>query len=107
MLIGAKKFFILLMHVNAWTPAEWACAMAGECGEACNAVKKRLRFADGIGSPNDPQSEEEALEKIAAELADTVIYADLLAARLGIDLGEAIKQKFNKVSIERGSMTRL
>lgn len=81
-----------------WTPTDWACAMAGEAGEACNAVKKLRRLADGTNTAKDPQTEPEAIAAIGAELADTIIYADLLAARLGIDLGRAIRAKFNVVS---------
>lgn len=93
--------------VNDWTPAEWAVAMAGECGEACNAVKKLRRIADGTNTSKDPQTEQEAKEQIAGELADLITYADLLAARLGIDLGVAVKDKFNIVSELRGAAERL
>jgi len=72
--------------VHEWSPTDWATAMAGECGEACNLVKK-LRRGEDI-NPRD----------IAHELADLVIYADLLAARLDIDLGAAVVEKFNIVS---------
>lgn len=44
---------------------------------------------------------------IADELADLVIYADLLAERLEIDLGAAVVRKFNKVSERVGSNIRL
>lgn len=86
-----------------WTPTDWACAMAGECGEACNAVKKIRRMAQGTNTAKDPQTMEEAVRVVAEELADLVTYADLLAARLGIDLGEAIKCKFNVVSARMDS----
>ena len=90
-----------------WTPSDWACAMAGESGEACNAVKKLRRHQDGTNTDKDPVTEEDCIAAIAKELADTVIYADLLAARLGIDLGEAVRQKFNAVSEKRGAPQRL
>lgn len=77
--------------LESWTPTDWACAMAGECGEACNMIKKMRR-----GSAFD-------LTDIGRELADLVIYADLLAARLGIRLGDAVVEKFNAVSFDRGS----
>jgi NTP pyrophosphatase (non-canonical NTP hydrolase) len=76
--------------LESWSPAEWSNAMAGECGEACNLTKKLLR-GDG------PE-----IERIGDEIADVVIYADLLAARLGLDLGEAIRRKFNATSRKRG-----
>lgn len=77
--------------------------MAGECGEACNEIKK-LRRLDGADSEIDSQEKRaELIEKIGNELADTIIYADLLAARLGIDLGQAIMFKFDEVSAMRES----
>jgi NTP pyrophosphatase (non-canonical NTP hydrolase) len=95
--------------INDWSPADWAVAMAGECGEACNLIKK-LRRRTGptmeTGKANTPEVQE-LLPSIAAELADTVIYIDLLAIRLGIDLGDAVRDKFNKVSERVGSSIRL
>lgn len=81
-----------VFHVlNDWEPWDWSNAMAGEVGEVCNLTKKMLR------------GEKIDREEIADEIADVIIYADLLAARLTIDLEEAIIKKFNKVSTERGS----
>ncbi|MEM6750743.1 MAG: hypothetical protein AAF612_09760 [Planctomycetota bacterium] len=77
--------------VNEWSPTDWACAMAGEAGETCNLVKKLRR-----GEPVAPH-------EIGKELADVVIYADLLAARLGLDLGRCVVEKFNEVSRRTGS----
>lgn len=81
--------------LEEWSLTDWACAMAGECGEACNLIKKFRR------------GETITREMIGKELADMVIYADLLAARAGIDLGEAVRQKFNEVSERRGSAITL
>lgn len=89
--------------LDRWTPTDWATAMAGECGEACNEVKKLRRLDDADAEFDSPEERERRKGKTAAELADLVIYADLLAARLGIDLGEAITIKFNQVSQKRGS----
>ena len=87
--------------VAAWSPTDWACAMAGEAGEACNVVKK-IRRLDS--SPHIAHEESATLHRHAAdEIADMVIYADLLAARLGIDLGEAVRRKFNATSRKVGS----
>ncbi len=76
--------------LDSWSPTDWACAMAGEAGEACNIMKKMRRGDEGNFT-----------EALAKELADVVIYADLLAARMGIDLGEEVLRKFNEVSLER------
>ena len=83
-------------RLHDWTPTDWACAFAGEAAEVCNAVKKLRRIADGTNTAKDPQTESEALKDIGAELADTIIYADLLAARLGLDLSAEIEAKFNE-----------
>lgn len=72
--------------VTDWSETDWAVAVAGEVGEACNLIKKRRR------------GEQIGVSYVADELADAVIYIDLLCARLHIDLGEAITEKFNDVS---------
>lgn len=94
-----------------WSPAEWAVAMAGECGEACNAVKKLRRVEDGIANKNDPGRElltrPAAIAAIGEELADTFLYMVLLAARLDIDLSAAIVVKFNATSERYGFPERL
>lgn len=93
--------------LNDWTIAEWACAMAGEAGEICNAVKKLRRLADGTNTDKDPQTEQEAIELIGKEIADTIIYLDLLAARLGIKLSDVVVLKFNEVSMRMNSSIQL
>lgn len=90
-----------------WSPTDWATAMAGECGEACNFIKKLRRLDGADGSVDTPELREAYRKAIAKELADMVIYADLLAARLGIDLGAAVVNKFNEVSEQRASNIRL
>jgi NTP pyrophosphatase (non-canonical NTP hydrolase) len=81
-----------------WSIEDWTLAFIGEAGEACNAVKKLKRYYEGTNTKRDPATEDECIENIGKELADTIIYADLLAARLGIDLEEVIRRKFNVVS---------
>jgi NTP pyrophosphatase (non-canonical NTP hydrolase) len=81
--------------------------MAGEAGEVCNAVKKLRRLVDGTNTAKDPQSESECVKAIGKELADTIIYCDLLAARLGLDLSTEIEAKFNEVSRRMNSSIRL
>jgi len=88
-----RSFFPLASKDGPW----WGNAMAGECGEACNVVKKIDRDGD---SP-------ELREKLSEELADVVTYADLLAARFGIDLGAAVIKKFNMVTDRRGGDVHL
>jgi len=82
-------------HFMSWSPTDWSNAMAGEAGETCNLTKKMLR-GDDI-----------PLQSVAYEIADVIIYADLLAARLGIDLCAAIREKFNIVSDRVGSPIKM
>lgn len=79
--------------LEGWSPAMWACALAGEVGELCNLLKKQFR-----NKPGD--SAEATNEAIADEIADIAIYLDLLAARLGIDVARAVEKKFNEKSRE-------
>lgn len=75
-----------------WTILEWAGAMAGEAGEAANVAKKIRR--DGPSA--------ELRQQLADEIADTLIYLDILAAQEGIDLELAVARKFNEVSRKKG-----
>lgn len=97
--------------LSDWTISDWACAMAGEAGEVCNAVKKLNRLRDNLPSKNEPgrqiDSYEEAVSKIGEEIADTVLYLNLLSIRLGINLEKEVKKKFNSVSEKYGFPERL
>lgn len=53
--------------MNDWTAEQWATAILGEIGEAANALKKTWR---GDGKKDD----------VAYELADVIVYCDLLLA---------------------------
>ena len=104
-----------------WSLSDWACAMAGEAGEACDVVKKIRRGDEKLNDllpSGDALAGEQVLahddllvegvrDDLAKELADVVCYCDLLAARAGIDLGEAVRQKFNEVSDRCGSALKL
>lgn len=50
---------------------------------------------------------EELIQKARMEAADVVIYADLLANYLGFDLGDAVREKFNKTSSRYGFPEKL
>jgi hypothetical protein len=89
--------------LSSWSVLEWAGAMAGECGEACNIAKKMLRFRDNVKG-NDPKlSRDDYKCMLASEVAGMIIYADLLCASEGINLCEAIEIEFNKKSREVNS----
>jgi NTP pyrophosphatase (non-canonical NTP hydrolase) len=81
--------------IDDWSPNDWATSLAGEVGELCNKLKKRRR------------GETIADAEIAEELADVVLYLDLLATRIGINLESAVRNKFNAVSDRKGSDIRL
>lgn len=72
-----------------WSRSDWLEAIMGELGEYANKSKK-FRRGD--------ISQAEFLVEAQRELADVVTYVDLLAFRLGIDLGDAVRQKFNEIS---------
>lgn len=78
--------------LDAWSPAEWGCALAGEVGELCNLLKKLKRGDDP--APTKAQLEE--------ELGGSFVYLDLLAQRLGINLFEAARKEFDRVSKIKG-----
>jgi NTP pyrophosphatase (non-canonical NTP hydrolase) len=98
--------------VEVWAPWEWSNAMAGECGEACNITKKMNRiwpanqFKQNWNKPED-QRMAELEAQLADEIADVVIYADLLAQRIGRNLGDIVREKFNKKSDEIKSEVKL
>lgn len=75
--------------------------LAGEAGEACNELKKLERTRLGmVGGKQD-------IEDLQEELADVLVCVDLIAMDLGINLGEALRAKFNKTSEKYGLATRL
>ena len=72
-----------------WTRADWLEALAGELGEYANISKKfRRGDIDAVTFYNSARE----------ELADVMVYLDILAHRLGIDLAAAVQEKFNDVS---------
>ncbi len=89
-----------------WTGADWSNAMGGESGEAQNVVKKLRRIELGTRGKNDPP-EAELRDALADEIADVVIYADLLAHFYGIETAVAVAAKFNRKSIEQDFPERL
>jgi NTP pyrophosphatase (non-canonical NTP hydrolase) len=98
--------------INDWSISDWAVAMAGEAGETCNAVKKLRRVEDEIANISEATDRQlstvdEAISKIGEELADTFLYLNLLACRLGLHLPTEIVAKFNATSERYGFPERL
>lgn len=81
-----------------WSDAQWLQAVIGELGEYAN-LKKKIERGD--------LTMENTKGDLARELADVVTYLDILAFRLGIDLGQAVMDKFNEVSERVGSSIRI
>lgn len=81
-----------------WLLSQWSNALGGEFGECANMIKKCERGDFTL---------EEGRQEIAKELADIMICLDLLAFRAGVDLGQAVVDKFNEVSERVNSPTRL
>lgn len=110
--VNVRRSNAMFFPLLEWSPAEWACALANEAGEAAGVCKKLLR-GDYDQSRSDrfiPDGRaplDHAREDLAKELADVVTYADLLAARMDIDLGKAVRDKFDEVSARRGWTERL
>lgn len=77
-----------------WSPAEWLQATVGELGELANLLKKVSRGDFPL---------KEVLPEIRKEFADVVIYLDIFAMQFGIDLGDAVREKFNEVSRRVGA----
>lgn len=99
-----------LREANLVRAKEWAGAvqldlsfagneLAGEVGEACNIIKKLERQRMGI------KSSPATVDDLREELADVIICVDLIAMRFGLDMNQAVKDKFNKTSNARGLET--
>lgn len=92
------------VHWNKGNPAPNSFAfieLFGEVGEVCNACKKLIRHEMGwVGGESD-------ITNLKEELGDVVICVDLIASRYGIDLWEAIREKFNKTSDKHGFPVKL
>jgi len=86
--------------LDDWSEAEWMNAALGELGEAAGALKELHRQRDGV--PGKGLTPEQIKQNIADEIADTVIYLDLLAQRIGVDLSTAIRSKFDRTSQKIG-----
>lgn len=104
--------FETLRAANQERHVEWAAGaeiplsfrgleLAGEAGEACNELKKLERHRLGMAGGKDD------LQGLREELADVLICVDLIAMDLDIDLGQALKEKFNKTSEKYDLATRI
>lgn len=88
-----------------WKLSQWVNATSGELGELSEmillaAMNKSLGKIGDTAKKLDRGDKDldEARKGIAKEMADVGCYLDLLALRCGIDLGQAITDKFNEIS---------
>ncbi len=92
--------------LDEWSPAEWGNALAGECGELCNVLKKILRHDKGIQQRaviaelggTDDERRELLILMAADEIGDVYTYLDLVCQVLGLDMYDCIRDKFNFIS---------
>lgn len=107
-------------QLNDWSASDWGVALTGEAGEMSEALALVVavlglqtvgmsgRVANAVKKFNRrDDTTMNSIDAVAKELADMIIYADLLAARLGINLENAVKLKFNEVSEKRKSFIKL
>lgn len=89
--------------LHAWSLSDWTVAVLGEAGELAGVVKN-IRRGQVEARPNGHEigaGPHHLRDALADEAADIVIYLDLLCAAAGVDLGAAVRAKFNRVSRER------
>jgi len=90
-----------------WSLADWGNALAGETGELCNVIKKIRRIETGAVTRETEADMADLKKQAALEIADVIIYADLIANELGVDLEDIIKEKFNATSEKFGFEERV
>ena len=89
-----------------WTVSDWALAVAGETGELAEVLLLYSLMTMSLGKAENVMKKMRrkdfnpavVVDDISEELADVVIYLDMLADSLGIDLGKAVMYKWNKKS---------
>lgn len=97
-----KRCETVYHSIDSWSLSDWGNALAGETGEACNYIKKLRRLESLEETPSILKTKFKLKSDLAKELADVFCYLDLLSARLNIDLGQTIIDKFNEVSKRTG-----
>jgi NTP pyrophosphatase (non-canonical NTP hydrolase) len=101
----AQRWHPNFPHDDEWNGADWSNAMCGEAGEAANIVKHLRRLETGHAGHRGDEST--LRDELALELADLILYADLLAAKYNINLGISVAYKFNVVSRRQDFPERL
>lgn len=92
--------------IDEWSLTDWMCCVSGEAGELAGVIKN-IRRAETEREENGHAIPRATLEQLGDEAADMIIYLDLLCARAGVNMGEAVRRKFNLVSRDRLNSTTL
>src|SRR5690348_6698183 len=78
-------------------------ALAGEVGELCNLIKKLERAkVGGLDAGTTTKATDITKEMLEEEIGGILIYLDLLASLMDIDLEKATIETFNNKSIKYG-----
>jgi NTP pyrophosphatase (non-canonical NTP hydrolase) len=87
-----------------WSLADWSNALCGEAGELANVIKKIRRLQTGTAARYDEQDARVLALHAAAEIADVIIYADLLLEQLDctLDIRQIVADKFNETTRKFG-----
>ena len=93
----SKEFLDRRPNRKEFSPLEWGGALAGEVGELCNIIKHAQR----------DDRFEAWHQYVADEIGDVLVYLDILADVLGIDLEQATTNKFNQRIIGYESLISL
>lgn len=98
--INKKRCEQCFHSINDWSASDWATALAGEVGEACNIIKKIRRLDTAKFKPfrKSETKRDKLLKDLKKELGDIQCYLDLLATYYNFDLAQCTVDKFNEVS---------
>ena len=90
--------------LDSWSIAEWTNALCGEAGEAANVAKKMIRHRDNVSGNMKAEDKDvdKLRERLASEIADVIIYADLTMQALGLDTASVLRDTFNAKSEKMG-----
>lgn len=88
---------------DVWSKGKWDTVdsiieMVEEFGEFASCVKRLRRLQ--LGVKNDGTQKDDLLAKATDEIGDMGVVLANIANSMGIDLGAAIRYKFNKTSIK-------
>ena len=106
-----KNILTVLSEANKVRQTKWkgsenldmnfrALELCEEVGEVAGAVKKLYRARNGVIGNTKPESD--IVENLIEEVGDVLICLDLLADKTGINLTDALIEKFNKTSTKHG-----